>query len=519
MSTATLQPRLTPGKPLPLDGGRARLARWLPVALPTALAAVLVLYELSTRSLWLDESATVAITAQHGSALWDAIARDGGNMLGYYLMVHVLTGAFGHAPALIRAPSAVGFVGTVAIVCMIAMRLFDRRAALAAGLLTAVSLPLVFWGQDARGYALMTMFIAASFLALIALIEDPASKRNWAAYVAMTVLAMYMSFVAVLVVPAQLLVLLSRRQSARAVLSAVAVLGACCVPIAVLAATRGSSQLFWVPAPSLKRFGEMARWLTSAGMPPNFHRSATGTLLLALSAVALAAVLIGVVRARRRLPWQVWLVVSWLLVPLALTLAESLAGQPIALARNSLLSLPAFALVLAWGLTAARVSRWLGFSALGVLLILRVLQLAPSYGVSSENWKAAAQHVLAAARAGDCVAFYPSDGRMAFGYYVPTGAAARAPAPVLPRSPWGMTQPYVERYVVPSGSHLAAIEAGCPRLWLVASHQGFRNGPPASRVNFSRYEALRGALARAYGRRSAIAYGWASPVRVELFAH
>ena len=38
-------------------------------------------------------------------------------------------------------------------------------------------------------------------------------------------------------------------------------------------------------------------------------------------------------------------------------------------------------------------------------------------------------------------------------------------------------------------------------------------------MNFSRYQALRGALARAYGRRSAIAYGWASPVRVELFAH
>ena len=116
-----------------------------------ALAAVLVLYELSTRSLWLDESATVSITSQHGSALWDAIAHDGGNMLGYYLFLHVLIGVFGDAPAVIRAPSAVATVGTVALVCLIARRMLDRRAALAAGLLTAVSLPLVFWGQDARG--------------------------------------------------------------------------------------------------------------------------------------------------------------------------------------------------------------------------------------------------------------------------------------------------------------------------------------------------------------------------------
>ena len=62
--------------------------------------------ELATRSLWLDESATVAITSQHGTALWNAIAHDGGNMLGYYLFHHVLIGLFGHAPALIRAPSA-----------------------------------------------------------------------------------------------------------------------------------------------------------------------------------------------------------------------------------------------------------------------------------------------------------------------------------------------------------------------------------------------------------------------------
>jgi mannosyltransferase len=516
MSTATIDPVHAPPAGGTKDRARQWLAQLLPVLVPSVLAAIIVLYELGTRSLWLDESATVAITAQHGSALWDAIARDGGNMLGYYLLLHVLTGAFGHAPALIRAPSVIGFVGTVAITSVIAQRLFGRRAALAAGLLTTVSLPLVFWGQNARSYALMTMFVAASFLALIALVEQPSSRRAWAGYIATTLLAMYMSFVAVLVIPAQLVVLLARRDAARTVLSSVAVVAACCVPVAVLAVQRGSSQLFWVPAPNLKRIGEMARWLTSAGMPPNLHKTATGTVTLVLGLALLVLVLAAAIRQRRRIPWPAWLLIAWLLVPLGLSIVESLAGQPIQLARNSLLSLPAVALVLAWGLTHPRISPWLGVCALGAVLALRALQLAPSYGVSSENWKAAAQHVLAATRVGDCAAFYPSDGRMAFAYYIPPGA--RAPAPVLPGSPWSETRPYVERYVRPSASRLAQIEARCTRVWLIASHEGFRNGPVASRVNYAGYQALRGALSRGYRHDSRVEYGWASPVRVELFS-
>ena len=48
--------------------------------------------ELTTRSLWLDEAATVAIASQHGAAFGAALAHDGGNMLGYYGLMHVLIG-------------------------------------------------------------------------------------------------------------------------------------------------------------------------------------------------------------------------------------------------------------------------------------------------------------------------------------------------------------------------------------------------------------------------------------------
>jgi hypothetical protein len=352
------------------------------------------------------------------------------------------------------------------------------------------------------------MLVAASFLALVRLVDGPRAWWVPFAYGASLVLAIYMSFAAVLVVPGQLLVLLWRRERARAVVGAVVAVGVACAPIAVLAARRGSGQLFWVPAPDLKRLDEMLRWLTSAGLPPNFHRTATGTVLLVASLLLLAWCAVRVLRAP---DWRSGLVLAWLLVPIVLSVAESLAGQPIALARNSVLALPAVALLLAWGLRGSRA----GVAVFVGLVVLRALQLAPSYGTSPENWKAATRYVAAHAGAGDCIAFYPLDGWMAFQYY--GGALPRS---VLPAAQWTTDRPYVERYVQPSGARLAQVAAGCPRLWLIASHEGERDGPAGSRAHLARYNALQASLAPvAYRRRLASArFGWASPVRVQLLA-
>jgi hypothetical protein len=65
---------------------------------------------------------------------------------------------------------------------------------------------------------------------------------------------------------------------------------------------------------------------------------------------------------------------------------------------------------------------------------------------------------------------------------------------------------------------LSRIESACPRLWFVSSHRGQKNGPAASRSDYLRYEALLGSLTRGYARNRTVSYGWASPVRVELFS-
>src|SRR4051794_32707482 len=170
-----------------LTGLRVR-AEWsrdlAAVAIPTALALALCLYDLTTRSLWLDEAATISIASQHGPALSAALAHDGGNMLGYYGLIHVLIGLFGKGAVVVRLPSALAGAATVAITATIALRLWTRRFPLVAGLLCAVSLPLVYWAQDARGYLPKLALVSASFLLLVmALQRVRPSRWLWLAYV------------------------------------------------------------------------------------------------------------------------------------------------------------------------------------------------------------------------------------------------------------------------------------------------------------------------------------------------
>ena len=513
--------------------GAAGESSWLDAAViigSAALALVLCLVEITGRSLGFDEGASVTIAVQHGGALAAGIAHDGGNMSGYYLALHLLTGVFGTSELAIRLPSAIATAATSGLVVVLATRLFDRRVGLVSGLLSAVSLPLVYWGQNARGYAPMVAFTVAAFLSLVTLVDTGSGARAgrlaWLGYVAFTVLAIYSGLVAVLVIPAQLVTVLWHRRALRPLGAALVAIAACCVPLVVLVFGRGSGQLFWLPRPTLTGEKEVFQALTGAGLQPNFHATATTMLLLVATLVLLlgiaAAIVTRLLRGPRdRATWAQNLVLTWLVFPVAFAWIESYFGQPILLPRNLLACAPAVAILLAYGLWNAPLPRPVLLAGLLAILALRVLQLAPSYAVSPEDWRGASAQVLAAARRTDCVAFYPADGRMAFRYYLGAGRAAiaRAPRPVLPAAPWGTDRVYVEDYATLGDSQLRRVAAACPRLWLVASHVGERDGPAGALAHRTRYLRLRDAVARDYPHRRTLKFGYASAVQVELATH
>ena len=557
MTTTVEAPRVRGRKPtlgvgfLPLTSPGA--ANLIAIAIPAIAGAVVTAIALTSRSLWLDEGSTFTIASQHGHALWHGIANDGGNMLGYYLLMHVLVGWFGHALWLLRLPSVIATAATGGLVAALALRLFSgrRRLAVAAGLLTVVSVPLVFWGQNARGYAILVALSVASFLALTAILQTPPERAPARgaviAYVLSTLAAMYVGYDVALLIPAQLALLLVYRERARLVIGCLAIVLALSIPLVVLALQRGSGQLFWVTPLSMQIAVQAGLTLLSAGMPPNFHHTST-TVLAALvtGPVLLVALLLATYSAvrdgRRALP--VLILLSWFAIPTVLALGAYGAGEPVELARVTILVMPAVALLLAWlllgpGLAAARgsgvtgvlspgaaavlrqVAPTLGVAGVAVLLALRLLQLIPSYGTSPEPWNAATKYVLAATPTSEpaCVAFYPSDGREPFDYYLLSrgGGAGASLTPALPALAWSSVRPYVEDYVSVDAGQRASIASACPRLWLISSHAGrAHGGTPQSRANFVRYRTLEKGLLRLYPHTSERDFGWASRVEVRL---
>jgi mannosyltransferase len=512
-----------PGLVAPARGGVSDVRGWGVIAGPAVLAAVLSLIGLTGRSLGFDEGATASIAAQHGAALWRAIAHDGGNMSGYYLLMHVLIDVFGNSLVVLRLPSVIATVATVALIAAIAQRLFaDRRVSLAAGVLAAVSLPLIYWGQTARGYAPMVAFVCAAMLAFIALVDAgdaPAGRGPWLGFVAAMTLAMYCSFVAALVIAAQMLAVLPRRGAARRYASALVAVAVLCVPLAVLAVRRGSGQLFWVQPPSRMVDTQVLQSLTSAGLQPVFHHSFTTKALMWITVVAVVALVADTVWRWRRgeAVWRMGLVLMWCVLPGALTFLYSVISHPVFVPRNVLMSTPAVALAVAAALRDRRWPRYLAPMLLVAMLAARAIPVVRASGVSPEPWHDVTARVLAQTRPGDCVAFYPADARMAFQYYVGTGTATRpAPRAVLPVISWGVVRPFVEDYAVPSPATLARRTAGCARIWLISSHEGQPNGPSLARAHRAQWFLLAGELQRRFGSGPVRKYGYASVIHVEL---
>lgn len=499
---------------------RTRLLDLATVATPAALALILSLLDITARSLGFDEAASVTIAAQHGSALGSAIAHDGGNMSGYYLLLHGVIAAFGNGVFAVRFPSALAAMVAAGSLSALTLRLFGRRVALMSGLIGAVSLPLIFWAQAARGYAPMVALVTLSFLAFAMLVERVQEGRParwaWIAYVVFTALAGYTSFAAALVIPAQVVVLAFVPRARRAVFVAVAAAVVCWVPLVVLALNRGSGQLFWVPGPS-HNAQQVWESLSSAALRPSFASSGVTWALLVVTSVLvlLAAAVVARGLARGRRDWAGALMLAWLVVPVLLAWLESLVAQPIFIPRNLLVAEPAVAVLVAMALCQPRVPRVVGWMALAGVLGLRAAALVPTYGVSPEQWKQATSFVLTRAQARDCIAFYPSDGRMAFRYYIGDRSVPRA---VLPVARWEPVRPYVEDYASLSRPALATVARGCPRLWLVTSHEGQLDGPSGSRANYARYVALRSALEQAYVNHGVTSLGRAAVIRVELLS-
>jgi len=125
------------------------------------LSLVLRLINLGSRNLWYDEAFAVLYAEKPLAAmLYGTVTRVEGaaadvHPLFFYSILHAWMRAVGQSPVAVRALSALVGVATVAMACLLARRLFDRRAGLATAAIVAIAPFHVYYSQEARMYALL----------------------------------------------------------------------------------------------------------------------------------------------------------------------------------------------------------------------------------------------------------------------------------------------------------------------------------------------------------------------------
>src|SRR6266699_2524414 len=171
----------------PGSGGTSRSRRgarwplgWLVVVVP-ALAELLVGgYRIGSPSLWRDEAATISGSQRPVSAIAAMVQHEDAVHGPYYLLMHLVIAAGGISATALRLPSLIAMCLAVGLTAALGRRLAEASgmaAPQAAGLLAGLALTAVplttRYAQEARPYALTTLFAVLATYLLVRAVASP----------------------------------------------------------------------------------------------------------------------------------------------------------------------------------------------------------------------------------------------------------------------------------------------------------------------------------------------------------
>lgn len=412
------------------------------------LAGLLRFWAIGAESLWLDEATSLVVADNPPAAIVSLTAEDIHPPL-YYLLLHLWL-VFGRSETALRAFSAVvGLLSVIALYGMGRELVGERPAAL--GALLLASAPLHIWySQEARMYALVTLWaILAGWLMRRALDRG---KWWWAGYALCAAAGMYthyyMGFV-MLAHNAFAAYLLARRRLSGRKLGywltaqlAWALLFAPWLPVVVQQVQGGGGA--WVShavgRPTLATMADTFIGFTigpaRAEVPALVRRASYGLYVLALFLGGWGLVRRQPARESEHLDGAVFCVL-WFALPLATAWLASQV-KPMYSLRYALPFLPPFCLLAAWGADEV-ISRWraAGWVLAGALLTANLVGTgAMALTPQKPDWRLVTETLMAEAQAGDVVVLEPFWNAKALRYYAGGRLTVydKAPLPAAPET-------------------------------------------------------------------------------------
>jgi hypothetical protein len=372
------------------------------------VAAALRLPTLGSQSLWLDEVLTARLAESSLGDLLHRVAEQEANPPLFYLFEWGWTRLAGTSEFALRLPSALCGIALVPVAWAIGRRLGGQRAATALAALVAVHPLLVYYSQEARGYAAVALACAAGFLYFLDTLEGKAGGVRWALASAV---ALGCHYFAIFPVAVEAAILLWRRRGAvLPALAGVAAAGLALLPLVLEQLDGGHGDNVTAGASLAARVKAAATsWLVGERGPVvDGLEWLAGALILAGIGVLLAARGAGGPEARRAAVLPAAVAGG----AVALMLLTALLGADYLNNRNTL---PVLAIALAVPALGYARAKWLGVAACAVLLAATIgAQLDEDH--HRENWRDVAG-ALAVDR--DVIVVVPAYNEIALRWYAP----------------------------------------------------------------------------------------------------
>jgi mannosyltransferase len=466
-----------------------RLAPGARVAALVALvvvAAILRVIGVTRQSLWLDEAYSVYLAAHPFPQLLAFVSSSDAHPPLYYLVLHVWM-LFGQSPLTVRGLSAVASLGAVIVTYSVGRSLANSRVAFLSAMLMALSSFQVWYAQEARMYALMTLAVLVAMWAFVNACETQ-RMLFWVIYTCAMLAAIYLDYTAFFVYSAVFIWFLRsgwRRVYLRK-------------PFALSSLILFLGYLPWLPSlwRQLFVFGSLTSWvsgangsgLTGAITDLFFNRtnlllpdSGTVATLATLASVAVAAVALWV---PRHAPGYT-LPAYWFGWPCALELAAEFMNRPLVIGRTIMVVQPALFLLLALAADEVwkkprpqRASAAFWLQRLSPVILFAVFvttnisaQVTSWNTTLKEDWRGAASLVAAHERPGDLVLFNAYFAQLPFDYYFDAGQNSRAN---VVEHGYQTEESLLFVDLNPSGTGIAPGPelSSYARVWVVLSHAG-----------------------------------------------
>jgi uncharacterized membrane protein len=154
------------------------------------------------RSIWVDEA--ISIHQAHMSLsgmLEDLRATDRHPPL-HYLILWAVVRLFGDGELAVRMPSILASAALIPTLFALGRELFDRRTGLVAAGLATIAPLIVWYGQEARMYALFMLLGALALLAQVKVMRE-GRTRWWIAYAGLTIALLYTHYFALIPIAIQ----------------------------------------------------------------------------------------------------------------------------------------------------------------------------------------------------------------------------------------------------------------------------------------------------------------------------